>query len=158
MMGLNDDLPDAYLFNIEMVPRWSEPMIPILSLGKWDKATPENKNKRLIETSSSYQLIAGQLYRLGNDGVLRLAIDQLEISQYLTEAHILVGGFHSSKDQTLKRLQRQGVYWPMMKSDVHTFVKECYVCQIDPPTPHATLFKVTVAPKWSYYIVEYSYS
>ena len=64
--GVKDDLPDAYLFNTEMLPRWSESIIP---MGKWDNTTPEYGNKKMIETSSRYQLIAGQLYRFGNDGV-----------------------------------------------------------------------------------------
>ena len=32
--GVDDDLPDAYLFNIEMVPKWSEPWIPLLSIAQ----------------------------------------------------------------------------------------------------------------------------
>ena len=31
-VGVDDDLRDAYLFNIEMVPKWSEPWIPLLSI------------------------------------------------------------------------------------------------------------------------------
>ena len=31
-LGVDDDLLDAYLFNIEMVPRWSEQWIPLLSI------------------------------------------------------------------------------------------------------------------------------
>ena len=33
-IGIEDDLPDAYLFNIEMVPKWSETMISLLSIGQ----------------------------------------------------------------------------------------------------------------------------
>ena len=32
-VGVEDDLPDAYLFNIKMVPKWSEQWIPLLSIG-----------------------------------------------------------------------------------------------------------------------------
>ena len=34
--GIEDDLPDAYLFNIEMIPKWSEKMIPLLTIGQID--------------------------------------------------------------------------------------------------------------------------
>ena len=47
--GVNDDLPDAYLFNIEMVPRWSEPMIPIL--GKMGQI---NTGKQKQETDRDF--------------------------------------------------------------------------------------------------------
>ena len=32
-VGVEDDLPDAYLFNIDMVSRWSEELIPLLTIG-----------------------------------------------------------------------------------------------------------------------------
>ena len=32
--GIEDDLPDAYLLNIEMVSRWSEMLISLLSIGQ----------------------------------------------------------------------------------------------------------------------------
>ena len=33
-LGIDDDLPDAYLFNIKMVPTWSEEFIPLLTIGQ----------------------------------------------------------------------------------------------------------------------------
>ena len=32
-MENEDGFPNAYLFNIEMIPRWSEEMIPLLTIG-----------------------------------------------------------------------------------------------------------------------------
>ena len=31
--GIEDDLPDAYLFNIEMIPKLSEKFVPLLTIG-----------------------------------------------------------------------------------------------------------------------------
>ena len=31
--GIDDELPDAYLFNIEMIPRWSQNIVTLLSIG-----------------------------------------------------------------------------------------------------------------------------
>ena len=42
-----------------------------------------------------------------------------------------------------------------MRAEVHDFVHTCLECQEKPPRPHATLFQVAVAPKWSKYIVDY---
>ena len=41
--GVEDDLPDAYLFNIEIIPRWSEEIVQLITLGCWDQ------NKENIE-------------------------------------------------------------------------------------------------------------
>ena len=55
-------------------------------------------------------------------------------------------------NQTIKWMLWAGVWWPTLKSEVHNYVP---TCQKQPPKPHATLFQVSVAPKWSQYIVDY---
>ena len=42
-----------------------------------------------------------------------------------------------------------------MKEEVYNFVRKCKECNVKPPHPHATLFQVSIAPKWSQYIVDY---
>ena len=32
-MGVPDGLSDAYLFNVEMVPKWSKDIVPMLTIG-----------------------------------------------------------------------------------------------------------------------------
>ena len=39
-MGVEDDLPDAYLFNIEMIPKWSENYVPLLTIGQLNIPLP----------------------------------------------------------------------------------------------------------------------
>lgn len=33
-IGVDDDLPNTYLFNVEMVPSWSKNFMPFMTLGK----------------------------------------------------------------------------------------------------------------------------
>ena len=58
-------------------------------------------------------------------------------------------------NQTLKRLMWAGVWWPTMNAEAYAFVKNCDKCRHKPPRPSATLFQITVAPKWSDYLVDY---
>ena len=58
-------------------------------------------------------------------------------------------------NQTIRRVLWAGVWWPTMKADVHEYVQKCLKCKRTPPRPSATLFQVSVAPKWSKYIVDY---
>ena len=58
-------------------------------------------------------------------------------------------------DQTLRRVLWAEVWWPTMKEEVYDFVWTCTACKAKPPHPHATLFQVSIAPKWSQYIVKY---
>ena len=32
-MGIPNDLLDSYLFNVEMAPRWSKDIVPMLTIG-----------------------------------------------------------------------------------------------------------------------------
>ena len=100
--GINDDLPDAYLFKIEMVPKWSESLISFLSIGTWNNELCKSNSQRLISQSSPYQIILGKLYRLGNDGDLRLCIDNHEVESYIQASHVC-NIYHFSKDQIVKR-------------------------------------------------------
>ena len=38
--GIEDDLPDAYLFNIEMIPKWSENLVPLMTIGQLNIPLP----------------------------------------------------------------------------------------------------------------------
>ena len=44
--GVDDDLPDAYLFNIEMVPRWSQKMIPFFITNRFICRDKEKHGKK----------------------------------------------------------------------------------------------------------------
>ena len=47
-MGVENDLPDAYLFNIEMVPRWSEELIPLLTIGQLNIPRPLQERQLMV--------------------------------------------------------------------------------------------------------------
>ena len=46
--GIDDDLPDAYLFNIEMIPKWSEQYVPLMTIGQFDIPLPLREKQALI--------------------------------------------------------------------------------------------------------------
>ena len=99
-------------------------------------------------------MLTGQMYNRGVNGVLSLCIEPRETPHYLTSAHV-IGGLHMVEDQTLRRVLWARVWWPTMKEEVYDFVRTCESCKAKPPHPHATLFQVSIAPKWSQYIVKY---
>ncbi|MCO5558107.1 hypothetical protein L7F22_011684 [Adiantum nelumboides] len=149
--GIDDDLPDAYLFNIDMVPRWSEEVIPLLTIG----SLYLTKQPSIIGASRSLVMLAGRLYKQGSDQILRLCIETHEHDLYLNQSHVQITGIHNGHAQTYQRLMRIGVYWPKMQQSVHNYIQSCLICTFQEPIEHATLFKITVAPKWSSYIVDY---
>ena len=49
-----------------------------------------------------YSMLEGILYRLGEDGVLKLCIEAKETLEYLRQAYIAMGDFHMFHEQTLR--------------------------------------------------------
>ena len=50
-MGILDDLPDAYLFNVEMVSKWSKDIVPMLTVGNLKLSTLKEASLSYIEQS-----------------------------------------------------------------------------------------------------------
>ena len=48
-MGVPDDLPDAYLFNVEMVVKWSKDIVPMLTVGSLQLSTSKEANLTFVE-------------------------------------------------------------------------------------------------------------
>ena len=69
-VGVEDDLPDAYLLNIEMVQRWSEELIPLLTIGQLNIPKPLRERKLMIQKSSPFVMLAGRMYNKGQVRVL----------------------------------------------------------------------------------------
>ena len=83
--GVEDDLPDAYLFNVEMVPRWFEDIVQILTLGLVHEENDKTMAKTKVMQAKHFQMIARRLYHLGEDYVLRLCLIPEEYDTYLND-------------------------------------------------------------------------
>ena len=40
-------------------------------------------------------------------------------------AHVAMGNIHFAPDQTIKRIEKMGVFWATMQKDVFTLVNTC---------------------------------
>ena len=110
-MGVPNDLPEAYLFNVKMVPKWCKDIVPMLTVGNLQLSTSKEANLSYIEKSQHYTMVSGRLYRKDNgDPIMRLCIDTDVVVPYLECAHVAIGNIHLSPKQTLKKIQRMGVY------------------------------------------------
>ena len=56
-------IPDAYLFNVEMVPQWSKDIVPMLTIDSLRLSDSMDTNLTLIEQSKQLSMIAGRLYK-----------------------------------------------------------------------------------------------
>ena len=67
---IDDDLPNAYLFKVEMIPKWSKSLMFLLTIG-----VLHNQPAWVVGQSQLYALLVGQLYQDQRNKVLSLCIE-----------------------------------------------------------------------------------
>ena len=154
--GVPDDLPDAPLFQLEMAPKWSERIVLFLmtALVTDSDASMEDQAEFMYDCSN-FQLIAGQLYYLGYDGILRLVPLPDEYVRIMEYAHVSDTGIHASIKLTTHRILWAGFWWPTMKDDVVMYVLYCTRCKVWKPLCNVTLFHNTRNPKWALPLINF---
>ncbi|MCO5573602.1 hypothetical protein L7F22_027374 [Adiantum nelumboides] len=127
--GVDDELPDTSLFMVETIPEWSEKIVNFLVNGFPPKELHKDVVQRLIKECEPYSLIAGTLYKLGKDYILRRCAREDEYLYILQEAHMGVAGGHFSGELTARKVLQSGYWWPTLFKDASLFAKGCDECQ-----------------------------
>jgi len=117
------------------------------------------QKKNLVVRATDYQLIAGHLYKIGVDTILRRCVMEHECSIVLTKAHGGIDGGHYAGKVTTQNMLCTGLWWPMVLKDAKEYCQNCDVYQMVgkpsrrdemPLRPHVTL---KVFDKWVVYFV-----
>jgi hypothetical protein len=81
----------------------------------------------MVVRAADYQLIAGHLYKMGADKILRRCVLEHEQPKVLAEAHEgIVGGHYVGKATTYKVLHA-GLWWPIVHKDAKEDYQNCDV-------------------------------
>jgi hypothetical protein len=72
--NLEENFPDAQLFSVQIVDEYFVDIIELLSTGVAPKEFSTMQKKNLVVRVADYQLIAGHLYKLGVDNILRRCV------------------------------------------------------------------------------------
>jgi hypothetical protein len=76
--SLEDNFPDAQLFSVQIVDEYFADIIEFLSTGFSPKEFNTAQKKNLVVRVADYQLIAGHLYKLGENNILRRCVMEHE--------------------------------------------------------------------------------
>jgi hypothetical protein len=82
-----------------------------------------------VVKAADYQLIAGNLYKLGVNGILRRCVLEHERHMILTEAREGIVGGHYAGKMTTKKILCAGLWWPTLHRDAKEYYQECDVCK-----------------------------
>jgi hypothetical protein len=120
--ALDDQLSDVDIFQIEAIPKYVEDIFPFLSLGTCLENYFATPKWNLVVRETEFQLIAGQIYNMGLDIILKRCVLTHERKYILWECHNgVVGGHIGGKYSTHKILQ-VGLWWPTLFKDSKSYV------------------------------------
>jgi RNase H-like domain found in reverse transcriptase/Integrase core domain/Integrase zinc binding domain len=126
---IDDELPDANLFSITVVPTWDTYISEFLSTQKLPEHLDANERRKIRVNSRHYAIIANRLYRRGIDGVLRRCVSEPEATKILEACHDGTCGGHFSGRLSALKILRAGYFWPTMFADAHRYATRCDACQ-----------------------------
>jgi hypothetical protein len=140
MEPVNDALPDAQLFNVDVITDQYKDIIQYLTSQEFPAGFSTAKKRNLIEQCAPFTMLGSVLYRLGKDGILRRCIFESEVDNILEGCHSDVCGGHFAGDSTARKVLLAGFWWPTLFKDAHKFVRRCDPCQrVGKPIPSSAM-------------------
>ena len=79
--------------------------------------------------AAEFTLIAGQLYKMGPDEILRRCVLEHEKLLILAEAHSGAAGGHYTGKATAQKILTAGLWWPTIHKDAREYCHSCDICQ-----------------------------
>ena len=87
------------------------------------------QKKQLVVRAVDLTLIAGQLYKMGPDEILRRCVLEHERPLILVEEHSGTAGGHYAGKATAQKILTAGLWWPTIHKDARDYCHSCDVCQ-----------------------------
>jgi hypothetical protein len=85
--------------------------------------------KQLVVHAAYFSLIAGQLYKMGLDEILRRCVMKAERPLILIESHEGITGGHYTGKETTYKVLKGGLWWPTLHIDAKDYYRAYDVCQ-----------------------------
>jgi transposase InsO family protein len=133
---LNDEFPDANLFEVDIIFPDYVDIINYLKTSQIPIGYNTNQVRALVRRSGPYTLLGETLYKQGHDGVLRRCVNPSEVPLILEGCHSDVCGGHFAGETTARKALMAGYWWPTLFKDAHQYTQSCDPCQrVGKPTP-----------------------
>jgi hypothetical protein len=129
--------------------------VQFLSTGMAPRTYKVIQKKQLVVCAADFLLIAGQLYKMGPDEILRRCVMEVERPLILVEEHEVIAGGHYAGKETTHKVLRAGLWWPTSHKDAKDYNRACDVCQrvgkpsIRDEMPLAPQLTLQVFKKWA---------
>jgi hypothetical protein len=127
--SLEDTLPDAQWLTIRNIDDHFAEIVhfPSTRMDPSEYTIPQNK--QLVVRATYFSLVAGQLYKMGLDEILRRCVMEIERPVILIEADEGIAKGHYAGKATAQKVLRDGLWWPTLHRDAKEYARACDVCQ-----------------------------
>ena len=119
--NVDESLPNMHLFTIQMVDDYFADTVQLLSTGVTPLEFTIAQKKQLMVKAANYQLIAGNLYKLGAYGILRQCVLEHERPMILIEVHEGIAGGHYAGKVIAQKILCAGLWWPTLHKDAKEY-------------------------------------
>ena len=102
--NLEDNFPDTQLFSVQVADEYFADIIQYLSIGIAPREFNTMQDKNMVVRAADYQLIAGHLYKMGADNILRRCVLEHERPRILAKAHEGIDGGHYAGKYTMQKV------------------------------------------------------
>lgn len=126
---LDDALLDTQLFSVGMVDDYFANIVYFFSIGVALMDYTTAQKKWLVLRATDYQLIVGQLYKLGTNEILIRCIIEHERSMILIESHEGVKGGHFVGKSIAHKILDVGLWWHTLHKDDKEYCQSCDIFQ-----------------------------
>eukprot|EP00253_Pinus_taeda_P005156 PITA_05156 len=127
--NLEEGLPHAQLFAVCVADDHFEDIIHFLTTGTTPKEYSVQQKMELVVCATKFSVIAGHLYKTGNDEILRRYVPKFERGQILAEGHGGAVGGHYSGHAMAQNILCTGLWWPTLHQDSKAYCRACDICQ-----------------------------
>jgi hypothetical protein len=100
-----------------------------LSTGTTPQEYNTTQKKNFVVWAANYQLITGNLYKMGIDSILHRYVLEQERPRVLAEAHEEITGGHYAGKVTAQKVLCAGLWWSMIHKESKEYCQRSDVCQ-----------------------------
>lgn len=126
---MEEGLPDAQLFVVCVADNNFVDIIHFLTTGTTPEGYTIQQEKELVVHVTDFSLIAGHLYKMGEDEILHWYVPKFEINNVLAEAHGGDAGGHYAGKAATHNILLVGLWWMTLHKHYKAYCKACNACQ-----------------------------
>ena len=128
--NVDDSILNAQLFTFKIFDDHYRDIINLLSMGYTLEGFNTTQKKQLVVKAAYFQLIAGQLYKMGLDEILHHYVLEHERPMMLNEENVVVEGGHYVGKSTVCKILQEGLWCSTLHANFRDYCCSCDIFQI----------------------------